>query len=247
MKLSLTIDQGNSSAKMSVFDGDEMIYSERCESRLTADDIADLLAKFDVGSAIYSSVIGNDKSVTDTLEKATVKTYIVDENIPLPITIGYSTPHTLGHDRIAAAVGAISLYPECNILIVDSGTAITYDVVTADKHFIGGNIAPGISTRFSALSHYCAQLPLINADGDTPLVGYDTATAIRSGVVLGVIAEVKYLSDSLKRQYGDITLLLTGGDSGIIATHLTDGTRVELDDNLVTIGLNRILQYNEQL
>lgn len=247
MKLRLAIDQGNSSTKLSIFDGEKMIATERHDV-LTVAALDDLTARFHVSSAIYSSVVGNDSDIIRLLETKKIKYYIVDETLPLPIELDYATPHTLGHDRIAVAVGAVACHPVRNMLVVDSGTAITYDVVTADNHFKGGNIAPGINTRFEALSHYCAQLPLVGADGDVPLTGYDTPTAIRSGVVLGVVAEVTYMAKRLSAVYGDdLLVMLTGGDSCIIAGRLSLDNEIEINNNLVTLGLNRILQYNELL
>ncbi len=215
---------------------------------LTEPIVAGILKKFDIESAIYSSVVGNDETVVERLRRSTKRCYVVDENLPLPISIGYASPATLGHDRIAGAVGALSLHDGCNVLVVDSGTAITYDVVTADRCFRGGNIAPGMNVRFAALSHHCAQLPLVSSDGEVPLIGCDTATAIRAGVVLGVVAEVTYMIQRLIEELGEnLVVMLTGGGSGLIAQHLKVKNRVEINNNLVTIGLNRILNYNELL
>ena len=247
MKLRLAIDQGNSSTKLSIFDNEKIVAAER-HDKLTVAALDDLTTRFHVASAIFSSVIGNDDDITKLLESKKIRYCVVDENLPLPIKIDYATPHTLGHDRIAVAAGASACNPGKNMLVVDSGTAITYDVISADNHFRGGNIAPGINTRFEALSHYCAQLPLITADGEVPLTGYDTPTAIRAGVILGVVAEVTYMAKKLSAIYGnDLIVMLTGGDSNIIAGRLAISNKVEINNNLVTLGLNRILQYNELL
>ena len=247
MKLRLAIDQGNSSTKLSVFDDEKIVAAERHDI-LSVAALDDLTNRFNIASAIYSSVVGNNNEILNLLETKRIRHFIVDETLPLPITIDYATPHTLGHDRIAVAAGAAVCHPGENILIVDSGTAITYDLVTADNHFHGGNIDPGINTRFEALSHYCAQLPLVSAEGDIPLTGYDTPTAIRAGVILGVVAEVTYMAQRLSAIYGDsLIVMLTGGDSGIISGKLEISNRVEINNNLVTIGLNRILQYNEAI
>ena len=230
MKLRLAIDQGNSSTKLSIFDDEKIVAAER-HDLLTVAALDDLTKRFHTASAIYSSVVGNHNEIIELLKAKNIKCYVVDENLPLPIKIDYATPHTLGHDRIAVAVGAIGCHPGRNMLVVR-----------------GGNIAPGINTRFEALSHYCAQLPLVDANGDVPMTGYDTPTAIRAGVVLGVVAEVTYMAKRLSATYGDdLTVMLTGGDSGIIAKRLEISNNVEINDNLVTLGLNRILKYNELL
>lgn len=166
---------------------------------------------------------------------------MLDERLPMPLAIDYATPSTLGHDRIAAAVGALTLAPGRDCLVVDAGTAVTYDYVTADAHFKGGNIAPGLSLRFQALASHCVQLPRVDVGGDIPTVGYDTPTAIRSGVVLGLVAEIEMLA----RRLGSPAIVLTGGDSPLVADRISDN--VIVDNDLVAKGLNRILEYNEIL
>lgn len=245
MELSLAIDQGNSSAKLTVFSGTTIMAGERF-AELDSEALAGLLGKYPIASAIYSSVAGNDNAIIALLREQTQRCFVLDSGLPLPLKIGYATPQTLGNDRIAAAAGAASLFPGKNLLVVDAGTAITYDFVTDDGCFIGGNIAPGMQLRFSALAGFCAKLPLVDGNGDIPLLGYDTPTAIRAGVVSGIRAEITCLAEQLKARHGDLTVVLTGGDSEIIAGQpgLND---MLIENNLVTIGLNRILQYNELL
>ena len=240
MELSLTIDQGNSSAKVSLFSESELLRSCRFRS-LTGDDIDKVLSGYPVARAIYSSVVGNDREIEALLAAKGVRTYMLDEHLPMPLTIDYATPSTLGHDRIAAAVGALTLAPGRNCLVVDAGTAVTYDYVSADRHFKGGNIAPGLTMRLKALAVNCAQLPHVPVEGDTPTFGYDTQTAIRSGVVLGMVAEMKYLAAAIP----DPVVVITGGDSEMLKSQL--GVDVIVDKDLVAKGLNRILEYNEIL
>ena len=232
MNLSLTIDQGNSSAKVSVFSGTTLLQSHRFE-RLAPGDLDLVMAGHAVTAAIYSSVVGNDSQIEELLSAKGVRTYMLDERLPMP--------STLGHDRIAAAVGALTLVPGRDCLVVDAGTAVTYDYVTADAHFKGGNIAPGLSLRFQALASHCVQLPRVDVGGDIPTVGYDTPTAIRSGVVLGLVAEIEMLA----RRLGSPAIVLTGGDSPLVADRISDN--VIVDNDLVAKGLNRILEYNEIL
>ena len=174
--------------------------------------------------------MGNDSQIEELLSAKGVRTYMLDERLPMPLAIDYATPSTLGHDRIAAAVGALTLAPGRDCL-----------VVTADAHFKGGNIAPGLSLRFQALASHCVQLPRVDVGGDIPTVGYDTPTAIRSGVVLGLVAEIEMLA----RRLGSPAIVLTGGDSPLVADRISDN--VIVDNDLVAKGLNRILEYNEIL
>lgn len=245
MEVNLTIDQGNSSAKVALFDGETLISARRYET-LSPADIEAIVATYSVRNAIYSSVRFGDMALQESVKRVASKVVILDHNTPMPMVIDYATPSTLGHDRIAAAVGAT--YEACgeNCMIIDAGTAVTLDTVTASRHFRGGNISPGLRMRFEALHHFTSRLPMVSTDGDTPMIGYDTTTAIRSGVLLGLAGEINYYIGRLSELFdGNMKVIITGGDcnelSGYIKTPLT------IDENLLMKGLNRILLYNEKI
>ena len=135
----------------------------------------------------------------------------LDENTPLPIENLYKTPETLGKDRIAAAVGGFDLYPDTNLLIIDAGTAITYDIVNDKKQFLGGNISPGIEMRFKALHQLTGKLPLVENEGFGKLFGSTTVEAIKAGVQNGVAFEVDKTIDTFKEFYNNLKVIITGG------------------------------------
>ena len=128
------------------------------------------------------------------------------------VRLAYRTPHTLGVDRLAAVLGARSLQPEGHLLVVDAGTCITFDVLLADGRYIGGNISPGLSMRLAAMHAYTARLPLVDAQGELPLLGLDTPTALRSGVLRGIAYEIEGYVRRLREEYGTISTFLTGGN-----------------------------------
>ena len=145
---------------------------------------------------------------------------------------------------MAAAVGANAIYPAENVLIIDAGSAITYDFLAEDGGFVGGNIAPGIKMRFTILHRMTKKLPLVEAEGDTPVVGYDTLTAIRSGVLLGMLGEIKsYISD-LKLSHPNLMVFMTGGNGKLLYNRLGDEDII-YNEHLAAEGLNRIHLYNQ--
>lgn len=162
----------------------------------------------------------------------------------IPLRILYSTPHTLGPDRIAAAVGAWCRMPGRNLLIIDAGTAITYDVVTAQGEYIGGNISPGCNLRFRSLAEHTGRLPLVGPDGDIPDTGYSTETAIRSGVMLGILNEVSGYVERLSQIYDSLFVFLTGGDADLFEIPIKSG--IFADEFLVLEGLDSICNFNEK-
>ena len=239
MGLSLTIDQGNSSAKVAVWDGDLPVDLSTFKA-ITDDVITSLVARYDIDRAIFSSVTDYRDGLLSRLSAAGISSIELTHGMRLPLVIDYATPGTLGVDRIAAAVGAMSLHPGRELLVVDAGTAVTYDHVSADGHFIGGNIAPGIGLRLKALNAFTARLPLINGRGETMLWGNSTDSAMRSGAVNGVIAEITYYHSKLS---ADAIVVLSGGWGRELAPRLDFET--DYQECLVNRGLNEILKYNE--
>jgi type III pantothenate kinase len=246
MAYNLTIDQGNTAAKLALWtvDGVTQCVKEFTYRHLTVADINNLLAACHIENAIYCSVSDRNEAVLAALRMACSQVIELTVNTPMPISIEYQTPHTLGVDRVAAAVGAHALMGNsgCDILVADIGTAITYDVVTADNCYRGGNIAPGIFMRLKALNCFTARLPQIEPKGGAcPMWGYDTETALRSGAINGVVAELEYYYSQLT---GNAVAVLTGGGAELVSQRLSFKPIVV--PTLVNLGLNSILQYNLQ-
>lgn len=164
----------------------------------------------------------------------------------LPIRNAYATPHTLGADRLAAAVGAAWLLPHRDVVIVDAGTAIKCDLVDAAGSFRGGSIAPGLGMRFQALHTFTGRLPQLawptELPATVPLTGHDTQSAIRSGVLNGAVAEVGGLLDQYRRRFPHLAVVLAGGDAAFFQTRLKGS--IFVIPELVLIGLHRILVHH---
>ena len=196
--------------------------------------------EFNIKKAIVSSVIGLSDAIKAEFEVLDCPIIWFDSRTSTPLTIKYLTPETLGSDRLAAAVGAWDRAPGNNLLIIDSGSAITFDFVDHNGNYLGGNIAPGIKMRLKALHDYTACLPNIEKDGEVPYIGYNTETAIRSGVISGICHEIEGYIEDFKEKYGNVFVFLTGGDEKTLINHIK--SRIFADKYLVAKGLNRILQ-----
>ncbi|MDR3296841.1 MAG: type III pantothenate kinase, partial [Prevotellaceae bacterium] len=191
---------------------------------------------------IISSVRASDDEVAARIAQLLPHALPLTHETPLPITNSYSTPQTLGHDRLALAVAAATHEPHHNVLVVDMGTAITYDVVTIHGEYLGGNISPGIAMRFKALHANTGRLPLCEAADEWPLFGSSTNDAIVAGVMNGVMYEVMATINRHATRYQNVVSFITGGDAKYVASKLNTKTRV--DFNLALFGLNAILDYN---
>jgi len=195
-----------------------------------------------LNKAILSAVKDVDPEIVRFLSENFEFFLELNDQTKLPIENIYETPDTLGKDRLAAAVGANELFPDQNLMIIDAGTAITYDLVSEKNQFVGGNISPGLEMRFKALNHYTGKLPLVEYSDDIQLIGRNTVEAIRSGVQNGILFEINETIDLFNRNYQNLQIIMTGGDSNFFERKLNYSIFVHF--NLTLIGLNRILEYN---
>ncbi|MEI7420947.1 MAG: type III pantothenate kinase [Prolixibacteraceae bacterium] len=240
--MNLVLDIGNSRTKAAIFSKGEMVGSS-VFTNLSVKEIQELVEEFQgTEQVILSSVASVPSEIGEYLEKSFATCLVLNSQTPVPITIGYLTPETLGLDRIAAAVGAHGLYPEKDLLVIDAGTAVTFDLIEKNGQFLGGNISPGMRSRFRALNDYTQNLPLIQEADQWPSIGQTTEEAIRAGVLNGMIFEIDGMIDLLKNKYPGIQPVLTGGDAGFFERRLKNHIFVKFEITL--IGLNRILEYN---
>ena len=242
--MNLILDQGNTATKIVLADRGQAVYTA-AYPRLEPDELAALIDRYRPECGIIASVAEPDPAWLPLLRRRLRRFLSLndDPTIRLPITLGYRTPETLGRDRIAAAVGAWTLRPEVPLLIIDAGTAITYDVVLPPGHFVGGNISPGLTTRFRALHDYTRRLPLISERDEVPDLGVTTEEAILSGVVRGIVYEMNGYIETMHTKHPHATVFLTGGHAPYFDRRLK--CRTFASENLVWLGLNRIIEYNE--
>ena len=166
----------------------------------------------------------------------------LDASVKLPFTTPVAKPQTIGADRLALAAFAVHFYNSQNTLIISLGSCITYNFINRYNSFIGGSISPGMEMRFKALNYYTAKLPLIKADWNFPLIGYDTNTNILSGVLQGMAAEIDGIINEYKEKFNNFNVLLTGGDTVNFVQHLKN--KIFADPYLILKGLYAISNYN---
>lgn len=234
----LLLDFGNTRVKAAVIENGTLrqIYC----GPVVMEHLLSVVEGLEIDGGLWCSVHELDVRFQDWMYGLGMKPLAV--STPVPLSVAYSTPETLGMDRLAAAVGAYSIKPGHDILVIDAGTAITYDFISADGVYKGGNIAPGMSMRFKALHDYTGALPLVASNGDLPMLGSDTATAIRSGVLNGIRHEIDGYINELRGIYPSLLVFLTGGDAEFFDIKGKCATFVV--PNLVLEGLAQIVDYN---
>lgn len=244
--MNLVIDIGNSSIKAAVFEDGGIVAHVHVEEAEWQSALAELCAKGTVERVLICSVSEIPSGLMDYVCGHGGQTQILGPDTRLPYINKYRSPQTLGADRMAAVAGAMMLWPKQNLLVVDVGSCVTYDVLCYDGSYsyLGGSIAPGYKMRLLAMHEHTARLPLVEAAGETPVVGYDTPTAMRSGALRGIEYEICGYYNQLIERYGAVKLVLTGGDASLVKEN--SGLRDAEDDLLVLRGLDYILRYNEE-
>jgi len=242
--MNLCIDRGNSSTKIAIFKGDEMV--ESLVQQPEAEDFMKIIRQYNIQNCVLSDVRGSKVEQLDEIMQV-LKVFIeLDHNVKVPVKVEYETPETLGKDRLAVVIGAHFELPDKDLLVIDAGTAITYDFITADGTYKGGNIAPGLNMRAKALHEFTGKLPFVLPDESTiDFPGKNTRSAIQSGVLYGLVHEIDGYIDMLMLKYPNLSVFLTGGSVEILENRLKN--RIFARKNLVLTGLNQILEYNSRI
>jgi type III pantothenate kinase len=240
MQHTLCFDFGNSRLKCAIFEEADLQEVKVLEDS-SVETIEKLISDFAPSKSILSSVVNYDPAIETLLAEKT-KFHKLSYESKLPITSPVGKPHTIGADRLAMVVGAVSLHPNTHNLVIGTGTCITYNFINKYHQFIGGSISPGMEMRFKSLNHYTAKLPIVQADWNFPLLGYDTKTNIQSGVILGIAKEIDGIIEMYKEKYVNFNAYLTGGDTAFFAQHLKN--KIFAHPYLIYQGLYAISEYN---
>jgi type III pantothenate kinase len=236
--MNLVIDSGNSATKVGIFD-DVALIEKRVFNAL--EDLKTFMGENYFANLIISSV-KEDAGLIASWASGSEKSFILKKELPLPVNNLYSTPDTLGMDRLAAVCGANHLFPLLPCLVVDAGTCVTFDFVDEKGNYHGGSISPGLNMRFRAVHTFTAKLPLVSAKANVKLTGDTTESSIQSGVVNGLLAEIEGIIRQYHEKFSGLRVILCGGDAGFFENQLK--ASIFASPELVLIGLNSILIHN---
>ena len=238
--MNLIVDIGNSSTKVAVFDKQEMISQFRSKE-LSNEMFEKKLTPFKIDKAIISSVRVTPDYIIDLLSVNISFVHLLSDKSKLPFIIEYDTPETLGTDRIAAVAGAYKMFAGKEVLIIDTGTALTFDFLSSGI-YKGGNISPGLRMRFKALNKFTGRLPLVSPSGSFTDPGRNTNDAIMAGVITGITYEINEYIRTFENNHTDFKVILTGGDSELLKDKID--YHITYMPDIVIDGLNYILEYN---
>lgn len=238
----ICLDIGNTRMKVGVFGSNEdvqyLTYDE-----YNVQTLKDLQSKYPQSYFVLSSTAITSNEINSYL-KESPHLFEVSHGAKLPFTNLYSTPQTLGNDRIALAAGALDLYPNSNCLIIDTGTCITLDFINVKGEYLGGSIHPGVEMRLKAVHHFTGKLPLVENRWQEGFIGESTQGCIKIGTITGAIHEIDSFIEEYHKKYSNTIVLITGGDSDLFFYKLKN--KIFAHPNLVLIGLHKIAQYNAE-
>jgi type III pantothenate kinase len=238
--MNLIVDIGNTSTKLAVFDGNIKLSQSRL-NELSCEELEKELRGIRAQKAIVSSVKKIPLIISELFFSNIPYVHLLSYKSRLPFKIEYDTPETLGSDRIAAVAGAFSLFPRSEVLIVDAGTALTFEFLSADI-YRGGTISPGLTMRFKALNKFTDRLPLVSPTDNYSFPGQNTTDAITAGVITGVVYEINEYIRTFENKHSDFNIVLTGGDSEFLKDKIN--FQITYLPDIVIDGLNYILEYN---
>jgi len=240
----LVVDIGNTYSKLAVFEHKELIHFLKLE-KLEEKNLLELISEYQIENSTVSSVSNQIEELEATLKQRT--NYIrFTTAITGKIKSYYESPATLGLDRWAKVIAAHCLYRANNILMIDAGTCITYDVLKANDEYFGGSISLGLNMRFKALNHYTGRLPLVTWDKEMTQIeeGSNTENAIRRGVLQGALNEIEGFIAIEHKRNKDLKVVFTGGDALFLTKQLKNSifaAHITHEPYLVLKGLNEVI------
>jgi len=239
--MNLIFDFGNSLTKYFFIQDDKVIERGSFTSSKFDENILHVKNKGKIEKLIYSSVIDDKgKELSDVFEK-TIIISLKDENLTLPFTNQYKS-ETLGEDRVALVSAGLNLYPNKDLLIIDVGTCITYDLVSSNKEYVGGSISPGFNLRYNSLNDYTSNLPKLYPMPMESIIGQSTEEHIHSGIYNGIIGEINYNIARHRDDLANIETIISGGGSNFLLNKIKNV--IFADQDFLAYGLNHILQTN---
>ena len=250
MPVALVIDVGNTSVSLGLYKDGDVRHVYHVRGGIDGDRNACVRALrqisdgVDLDGAMIATVVPAALQGWKALVKSTLGLTLrqITHRCLMPVTIDYPKPASIGADRLADAAGAVAKYG-APALICDFGTALTFDVVSPDRRYLGGAICPGLPLMRDYLYERTAKLPKIGFDGVVPNIGRSTADAMRLGAAVGYRGMVREITEHLRRTTGyDFKLIATGG----YAAWALDGLDLDftIDQNLTLLGIGVIFDSN---
>lgn len=248
----LVVDVGNTNICFGVFDKDVLVHTFNYDSdrKLTVSEHAvffrEIATKYQVEKCIIGSVVEelNQKLKAACDDVFGIDTIVFNNNMNTGLNLNVKNPDKVGVDRVANAYAALKLY-DAPAIVVDSGSATTFDIVSSEEEFIGGIIMPGIKLQIDSLFKNTSKLPQIEIAQSENVIGNSTESAILSGVIRGTACAIEGLIKQCEEELGDdIIVIGTGGAIPLISKYMTEREFDEINPELTLYGLKFLSEIN---
>lgn len=243
----LAIDIGNTNITCGIFaDGRLKKRFNIATSKYSFATLKKAMMKASIDDAIICSVVPftTNKVVKDLKEFLGKNAYIIGEDIKVPIKNLYRKPKEVGQDRLVNAYAGVLLYG-APLIVIDFGTAITFDVISKNKEYLGGMILPGLGISLEALYERTALLPKIKLAAPAELIGRSTKNSMLSGIIYGFACLADDLSERIKIQIGKgVKVVATGGNTGLITKYCRKLDKI--DSDLTLKGINFLYSHHRK-
>lgn len=242
--MNLVVDVGNTLIKLAVFENGKLLIDQPVQSNSFLGKVKELFEIYPkINRAIVSSV-GDMAQKEVKVLSLFCAVHELSHASKMPFKNSYATPQSLGVDRLALAAAAFYKYPRKNVLVIDAGTCITYDMVNDYGEYLGGAISPGIQMRYRAMHQQTARLPLLQPEEIIGFIGNSTENCMHSGVLNGSRQEVYGVIDQYESRFKDLTVILTGGDAHFFGKRAKNS--IFAHSKFLLEGLNHLLEYNKR-
>lgn len=248
----LVVDVGNTNICFGVFDKDVLVHTFNYDSdrKLTVSEhsvfFREIATKYKIEKCIIGSVVEelNQKLKTACDDVFGIDTIVFNNNMNTGLNLNVKNPDKVGVDRIANVYSALKLY-DAPAIVVDSGSATTFDIVSSEGEFIGGIIMPGIGLQLESLFKNTSKLPQIEVSESENVIGDSTETAILSGVIRGTACAIEGLIKQCEEELGDDVIVVgTGGAISLISKYMTEREFDEINPELTLYGLKFLSEIN---
>ena len=241
--MNLIIDVGNTLVKYAVFDGKNLLTDQQSDREGFVQNIK---ALFEIYPKIDNAIISSVVTLSDKIVKVLTlfcPVHLLSHTSKIPFKNSYASPETLGIDRIALATAAFYKYPSANVLVIDMGTCITYDMINDYGEYLGGAISPGADMRYRAMHNETDALPQLALSPILDTIGNTTESSMHSGVVNGITQELEGVIGQYQQRFSHLTVILTGGNAQFFAKRLKNS--IFANSKFLLEGLNFLLEYNK--
>lgn len=241
--MNLIIDAGNTKIKLAIFQKKTYVHHESVEEGTFVDAVKDIFKRYPKVSRAIVSNVGVLTEEQIKMISVFCRAHELSHKSKLPFKNSYTSPQTLGVDRMALVTAAYYRAPHSNTLVIDAGSCITYDILNDFDEYLGGAISPGIQMRYTAMHEKTANLPDLQKKEVLDYIGNSTENCMHSGVVNGVTNEIDGIINQYKSRFKDLTVILTGGDAQFLSKRLKN--TIFADSKFLMKGLNYLLEYNK--